>query len=82
MNRSLFAAIALILALVLIARPIAVALSTIGSRLDWRERTLLAGVAPRGIVAASVASVFALELEHEGIAGAEELTPLVFAVIV
>ncbi len=75
-------AIALILALVLIARPIAVALSTIGSRLNWRERTLLAGVAPRGIVAASVASVFALELEHEGIGGAEELTPLVFAVIV
>jgi NhaP-type Na+/H+ or K+/H+ antiporter len=76
------AAIALVFALVLVARPIAVALSTIGSRLDWRERTLLAGVAPRGIVAASVASVFALELEHEGVAGAEELTPLVFAVIV
>ena len=57
-------------------------MSTIGSRLDWRERTLLGGVAPRGIVAASVASVFALELEHEGIAGAQELTPLVFAVIV
>ncbi|MDJ0952171.1 MAG: cation:proton antiporter [Acidimicrobiia bacterium] len=76
------AAIALILALVLIARPVAVALSTIGSRLNWRERVLLGGVAPRGIVAASVASVFALELEHEGVAGAEELTPLVFAVIV
>jgi NhaP-type Na+/H+ or K+/H+ antiporter len=76
------AALALILALVLFARPIAVALSTIGSRLNWRERLLLAGVAPRGIVAASVASVFALELEETGIAGAEELTPLVFAVIV
>jgi len=76
------AAVALILALVLIARPIAVAVSTIGSRLDWRRRVLLAGVAPRGIVAASVASVFALELEHSGVAGAEELTPLVFAVIV
>ncbi|MCP3997579.1 MAG: sodium:proton antiporter [bacterium] len=76
------AAIALILTLVLIARPAAVAISTIKSRLNWRERTLLAGVAPRGIVAASVASVFTLELEHEGVSGAEELTPLVFAVIV
>lgn len=76
------AALALILTLVLVARPASVALSTIGSRLNWRERMLLGGVAPRGIVAASVASVFALELEHEGIAGAEELTPLVFAVIV
>ena len=52
------AAAALILALVLVARPVAVALSTIGSRLDWHRRVLLAGVAPRGIVAASVASVF------------------------
>lgn len=75
-------AIALILALVLVARPLAVAVSTLGSKLRWQERALLAGVAPRGIVAASIASVFALELQHAGIAGAEELTPLVFAVIV
>ena len=75
-------AIALILALVLIARPLAVAVSTWRSKLNWQERTLIGGVAPRGIVAASVASVFALELQHEGIVGAEELTPLVFAVIV
>ena len=76
------AAIALLLAMVLVARPLAVAVATIRSHLGWRERLLLAGVAPRGIVAASVASVFALELEHEGITGAEALTPLVFAVIV
>jgi NhaP-type Na+/H+ or K+/H+ antiporter len=76
------ATIALILALVLVARPLAVGVSTLRSRLTWRERVLLAGVAPRGIVAASIASVFALELEHAGISGAEELTPLVFAVIV
>ena len=76
------AAAALVLAAVLVARPVAVAVSTIGSRLDWHQRVLIAGVAPRGIVAASVASVFSLELEEGGIAGAEELTPLVFAVIV
>ncbi len=75
-------AIALILAFVLVARPLAVAVSTWRTKLTWQERTLLGGVAPRGIVAASVASVFALELQHEGVAGAEELTPLVFAVIV
>ena len=48
-----------ILMLVLVARPLSVALATIGSRLGWRERVLLGAVAPRGIVAASVASVFA-----------------------
>jgi hypothetical protein len=43
---------------------------------------LIASVAPRGIVAASIASVFGLELQAEGVVGAEEITPLVFAVIV
>ncbi|MEA2000916.1 MAG: cation:proton antiporter [Actinomycetota bacterium] len=75
-------AIALVLALVLVARPLAVAAATWRSKLTWQERVLLGGVAPRGIVAASIASVSALELQHAGVAGAEELTPLVFAVIV
>lgn len=75
-------AIGIILAFVLIARPLAVAVATWRSRLSVRERVLLGGVAPRGIVAASIASVFALELEAEGVVGADELTPIVFAVIV
>ncbi|MDH3606719.1 MAG: cation:proton antiporter, partial [Acidimicrobiia bacterium] len=76
------AAVAIVLALVLVARPVAVVVATWRSRLNLRERVLLASVAPRGIVAASIASVFALELEAEGVAGAEDITPLVFAVIV
>ena len=68
--------------LVLVARPLAVWLSTRGSDLDHRERMLIAGVAPRGIVAASIASVFGLELEAAGVPGAALLTPLAFAVIV
>jgi NhaP-type Na+/H+ or K+/H+ antiporter len=38
-------------------------------------------MAPRGIVAASVASVFGLELADSGVTGAESLTPLAFLVI-
>lgn len=72
----------LVAALVLLARPLAVGLSTWGSDLDWRKRVLLAGVAPRGIVAALIASVFGLALEQAGVEGAELLTPLAFAVIV
>lgn len=75
-------AVALVLALVLVARPLAVAVATWRSKLGWQERVLLAAVAPRGIVAASVASVFALELRHQGIPGARQLVPLTFAVIV
>ncbi|MBK5266323.1 MAG: sodium:proton antiporter [Acidimicrobiia bacterium] len=68
--------------LVLVARPISVAVATWRSGLTKAERIFLASVAPRGIVAAAVASVFALELEHAGVAGAELLTPVTFAVIV
>jgi NhaP-type Na+/H+ or K+/H+ antiporter len=75
-------AVALILILVLVARPLATLASTWGSPLQPRERILIAGVAPRGIVAASIASVFALELERNGVAGAEELVPITFAVVV
>ncbi len=78
----LAAAAAIVLALVLVARPLAVAVATWRSNLDWRERVLIGAVAPRGIVAASIASVFALELQAEGVVGAEDITPLVFAVIV
>jgi NhaP-type Na+/H+ or K+/H+ antiporter len=75
-------AFVLVAALVFIARPLAVWLSTWGSDLVQRERLLIAGVAPRGIVAASIASVFGLELEDAGVAGAELITPLAFTVIV
>jgi CPA1 family monovalent cation:H+ antiporter len=74
--------VGLVVVLVLLARPLAVLVSSIGSALTKRERMLLAGVAPRGIVAAAVASVFALELEEIGLEGAEALTPVTFAVIV
>lgn len=76
-----FGTIGLVIALVVIARPLAVAAATWRSELKRDERRLLAGVAPRGIVAASIASVFALELEAEGYAGAEQMVPLTFAVI-
>lgn len=75
-------ALGLIAALVFVARPLAAWLSTWGSDLDVKKRLLIAGVAPRGIVAASIASVFGLELEAAGFPGAELITPLAFAVIV
>ncbi len=72
----------LVAVLVLVARPLAVAVATWRSSLNRKEKVFLAGVAPRGIVAAAVASVFALELEEAGVRGAELLTPITFAVIV
>jgi NhaP-type Na+/H+ or K+/H+ antiporter len=64
--------------LIVVVRPVAVALSTIGTKLNWRERTFLAWMAPRGIVAASVASIFGLALGEE----AAQLAPVMFLVII
>lgn len=50
--------------LVLVVRPVSIYLSLRGSDSDLRERTLLAFMAPRGIVAAAVTSIFAIEIAH------------------
>jgi len=76
---SIFAFIAI---LIFVARPISVFLSTLGSKLNWRERTFISWMAPRGIVAAAVSSVFALKLSLTGIEGSEILVPITFFVIV
>jgi len=68
--------------LIFLARPAAVALSTIGSPLSGRERLFLAGMAPRGIVAAAVSSIFALRLMEANYSGAEGLMSLTFLVII
>lgn len=67
--------------LILLVRPIAIGLSTLGSRLSWAERGFLAWIAPRGIVAAAVASLFSYKLEQLGIPGASQLTDVTFLVI-
>ena len=57
-------------------------LSTFRSGLSWQERVFLAWMAPRGIVAAAVSSIFALRLAAVDHPQAEMLVPLTFAVIV
>jgi len=66
---------------IVIARPLSVWTATVGSNLKGNDRTFLACMAPRGIVAASVASVFALRLDAEGFAQADLMVPLAFLVI-
>ena len=76
------AAIWILAALIFIARPLAVNLASLGSDLSWQERSFLSWIAPRGIVAAAVSSLFAYRLEEIGIEEASMLVPLVFSVIV
>jgi len=70
--------------LIVLVRPLSVFLSTLGSGLSLQERSFLSWIHPRGIVAAAVSSLFALEISHsEQFAGeADRFVLLVFLVIV
>ncbi len=68
--------------LIVVVRPACVFLSTLGTELKWADRAFLAALAPRGIVAAAVSSLFMLRLEEAGVAGADRLAPLAFLVII
>ncbi len=75
-------ALALFAVIQFVARPLDVLVSTFGSSLNWRERALLAWIAPRGIIAAAVSALFALRLEQAGYAQAPLLVSLTFFVII
>ena len=71
------------LAIVLfVARPACITISTFKTDLPIKSRLVLAWIAPRGIVAAAVGSVFALSMVEAGIADAEKMVPLIFTVII
>ncbi len=79
-----------VLLLVLVIRPFSVFLATLGSGWDKKEKWFVGAVAPRGIVAAAVASVFGLKLVALGaengadtaiLEKAELLAPVTFMVI-
>ncbi len=76
-------AVAFLGILVILGRPLSILISTWKSAgVSWQDRAFLMWMAPRGVVAAAVSSVFALELHHAGIDGADLLVSVSFAVIV
>ncbi len=70
-----------VLFMMLIVRPINVIVSTWNSSFTWRQKAFLAWCAPRGIVAASVASLFSILLTERGVNGGESIKALVFLTI-
>jgi NhaP-type Na+/H+ or K+/H+ antiporter len=70
-----------VLSLMFLVRPLSIALCTWNSGLNWRQKLFLAWVAPRGIVSASVASLFAILLTQRGINGGDSIKALVFLTI-
>lgn len=83
---SLFAlgrgALLTVLVLMLVIRPVNIWLCTVSSDLNWRQKLFLSWIAPRGIVSASVASLFAILLTERGISGGDAIKALVFLTII
>lgn len=79
-------ALALLLVVMLVLRPLAVFLSAWKSNLNTNEKIFVSWIGPKGIVAAAIASLFALyimenELSPEQLHQAQMLTPLTFSMI-
>jgi NhaP-type Na+/H+ or K+/H+ antiporter/Trk K+ transport system NAD-binding subunit len=70
-----------VLVLMFVVRPISIGLCTWNSGLNWRQKLFLCWVAPRGIVSASVASLFAILLTQRGMNGGDSIKALVFLTI-
>jgi len=74
-------AVGVVLILMFLIRPAAVMAGTGFSELNWKERSLISWIGPRGIVAAAVASYFSAALSARGLPGGNELRAMVFMVI-
>lgn len=71
-----------VLALMWVVRPINIWLCTLNSNLNWRQKLFASWISPRGIVSASVASLFAILLTQRGINGGDSIKALVFLTII
>jgi len=71
-----------VLVLMFVVRPINIAACTWNSGLNLQQKLFLCWVAPRGIVSASVASLFSILLTERGINGGDSIKALVFLTII
>ncbi len=67
--------------LLLVVRPLSIAVAGLPAGLEWRELVGLSCLAPRGIVAAALGSLFAMKLVEHGYSEARQLDAEVFFVI-
>ena len=77
-----FGSIVFLVLMIVVARPVSVFLSTVGTKTTRNERLFLMWMAPRGIVAAAVASIFSQRLIQEEFEGARAIVPVTVVIIV
>jgi NhaP-type Na+/H+ or K+/H+ antiporter len=71
-----------VVVLMVVVRPLNILVATWNSDLNWRQKLFLAWIAPRGIVSASVASLFSIVLTARGLNGGDSVKGLVFLTII
>ncbi|MEM8502586.1 MAG: cation:proton antiporter [Cyanobacteria bacterium P01_D01_bin.1] len=71
-----------VLVLMFVVRPLNIWACTLNSDLNWRQKAFMSWISPRGIVSASVASLFAILLTDRGINGGDSIKALVFLTII
>ncbi len=75
-------AVAFVVLVMFVIRPLAVIVSTAGSGISLREQVFVGWIAPRGIVAVAVSSLFAVALADDGVTDAPQMVAYTFAVVV
>ncbi|MGK5092282.1 cation:proton antiporter [Deltaproteobacteria bacterium TL4] len=71
----------LILIVLFVIRPLSIMICSYGTSLSYKERIFLSWMAPRGIVAGAMASLFALELSVMGYKNVSFLETFTFSII-
>lgn len=73
--------VAFFVCILFFVRPISIWVATARSGIDWKERFILGWIAPRGVVAASIAALFAPRMISAGYEDARYLVPTVFLIV-
>ena len=71
-----------IIALLFLIRPLTIAFSSIGTKMNWKEILFIGWIAPRGIVCAATAGILGPQLVAAGFPDGEKILPTAFAIVI
>ncbi|MEL6488258.1 MAG: hypothetical protein AAFQ13_14085 [Pseudomonadota bacterium] len=73
--------VAFVVVMLVLVRPLTIFASLLGTDVKWPERSLIAWIAPRGIVAVAVSGLFAEKMVGLGFEDGSKMVPLAFAMV-
>lgn len=74
-------AVLFVVTIILVARPVTVMVSLLGTSIPWRERVLVALTGPRGVVLMAVAGLIGERLAALGLPDGDKVGPLAFVLV-